>query len=169
MVNLDELIQQWINVRQGVRGELDLVPEDKLGFRATPETRSILEMAQHIVQTEKLVVGLTTQQEPVTLQSWKEGRPKVIAAVEGITSKQALLELLENSIRQNMETVTGLTEERLAEKIMRFDGRKVSRFAMLYFTMAHEMYHRGQMAMSLRLLGKEPALTALFKKMMKQD
>jgi uncharacterized damage-inducible protein DinB len=37
---------------------------------------------------------------------------------------------------------------------------------MLSFTIAHEMYHRGQLTVYERLLGIEPALTQFFKKAM---
>jgi len=53
------------------------------------------------------------------------------------------------------------------EKMMtRFDGKECTKLAMLNFTVAHEMYHRGQLTVYERLLGIEPALTQLFKKMM---
>ncbi len=35
---------------------------------------------------------------------------------------------------------------------------------MLQFTLAHEMYHRGQLTVYQRLLGIEPALTEQFRR-----
>ncbi|HEU0174317.1 MAG TPA: DinB family protein [Blastocatellia bacterium] len=39
---------------------------------------------------------------------------------------------------------------------------------MLQFTLAHEMYHRGQLTVYQRLLGIEPALTEQFRQLTSQ-
>jgi uncharacterized damage-inducible protein DinB len=45
------------------------------------------------------------------------------------------------------------------------DGNQVTKTAMLDFTLAHEMYHRGQLTVYQRLLGIEPALTEQFRQL----
>ena len=41
---------------------------------------------------------------------------------------------------------------------------EMKRFDFLSFAIAHEMYHRGQLTVYLRLLGIEPVLTKRFRK-----
>ena len=43
--------------------------------------------------------------------------------------------------------------------IRRFDGKMGTRLAWMNHGVAHEEYHRGQIALSARLLGRVPALT----------
>ncbi len=40
-------------------------------------------------------------------------------------------------------------------------GQRVTRFAMLHFAIEHESYHRGQIAVCARELGRVPALTRI--------
>ncbi|MFN2386233.1 MAG: DinB family protein [Thermoanaerobaculia bacterium] len=47
--------------------------------------------------------------------------------------------------------------------INRFDGQKGTRLAWMNHGIAHEEYHRGQLALYARLLGRTPALTRRIK------
>ena len=49
----------------------------------------------------------------------------------------------------------------MLQTIRRFDGALWTRLAWLQHGIAHEEYHRGQLALYVRLLGKTPALTKL--------
>jgi hypothetical protein len=56
-MSIDRLVQSWSEVRTGLLNEASQIPEEKFSFRATPETRSVTELLQHIVQTQKLLVA----------------------------------------------------------------------------------------------------------------
>ncbi len=43
--------------------------------------------------------------------------------------------------------------------IIQFSGEPATRLSWLHHGIAHEEYHRGQLALYARLLGKVPALT----------
>ena len=47
----------------------------------------------------------------------------------------------------------------MLQSIRRFDGKTGTRFAWLNHGISHEEYHRGQLALYARLLGRVPALT----------
>ncbi len=47
----------------------------------------------------------------------------------------------------------------MLQMIRRFDGIPGTRLAWLDHGIAHEMYHRGQLALYARLMGHVPALT----------
>ncbi len=49
----------------------------------------------------------------------------------------------------------------LLQAITRFDGKQGTRLAWIYHGIAHEEYHKGQLALYARLRGKTPALTKL--------
>jgi len=49
----------------------------------------------------------------------------------------------------------------LYQFITRFDGQPGTKLAWLNHGIAHEEYHRGQLALYARLLGRVPALTQL--------
>ena len=49
----------------------------------------------------------------------------------------------------------------MLQTIRRFDGESGTRLAWMQHGIAHEEYHRGQLALYVRLLGRTPALTRL--------
>jgi uncharacterized damage-inducible protein DinB len=55
--------------------------------------------------------------------------------------------------------------DELGNEMKRFDGKSITKHACISFAIAHEMYHRGQLTVYLRLLGVEPVLTRRFRKL----
>jgi hypothetical protein len=56
-MSLDRLIQSWSEVRAGLIKEASQISDDKFSFRATPDTRSVAEILQHIIEAQKMLVG----------------------------------------------------------------------------------------------------------------
>jgi uncharacterized damage-inducible protein DinB len=49
----------------------------------------------------------------------------------------------------------------MLQLIARFDGERGTRLAWMHHGISHEDYHRGQIALYARLVGRVPALTQL--------
>ena len=163
-MSIDRLVQTWSEVRTGLINEASQIPEDKFLFRATPETRSVAELLQHIVQTQKALVGETCRENTNLMrQSFADHLDEYAPGVADITDKNGLLELLRSSIEPAEATIRGYGDG-LQQTMRRFDGKEVTKFDFLNFAIAHEMYHRGQLTVYERLLGVEPALTQFFNK-----
>jgi uncharacterized damage-inducible protein DinB len=47
----------------------------------------------------------------------------------------------------------------MLQNIRRFDGEMGTRLAWMHHGISHEEYHRGQLALYARLMGRVPALT----------
>lgn len=77
-----------------------------------------------------------------------------------------MLELLRSSLEETKARVVSYGDANFEQSMTRFDGKQCTKVEMLNFTVAHEMYHRGQLTVYERLLGIEPALTRFFRKMM---
>ena len=45
-MSLDNLVETWKDVREGLIAEASKIPSDKFDFKATPETRSVAELLQ---------------------------------------------------------------------------------------------------------------------------
>jgi len=56
-MSVDMLVGTWKEFRKGLIAEVEQIPEDKFSFRATPETRTIAEVLQHIGQVQKMLIG----------------------------------------------------------------------------------------------------------------
>ena len=54
---LEEALEAWTYVREGVMDELRNIPEKEMGFRPRPESRTVAELGQHIIQSGLLMSG----------------------------------------------------------------------------------------------------------------
>lgn len=168
-MSLDRLIESWSEVRAGLIKEASQIPDDKFSFRATPDTRAVAEILQHIIEAQKLLVGESCRPDTNLMrQSFADHIKEYAPEVAAISDKNGLIELLRASMETAEATIRGCGEG-LQEKMRRFDRKEVSKFEMLNFAIAHEMYHRGQLTVYERLLGVEPALTQHFRKLFARD
>jgi uncharacterized damage-inducible protein DinB len=69
--------------------------------------------------------------------------------------------MLKATHAQGARSLRQAGELRLLQLVRRFDGKRGTRLAWLNHGIAHEEYHRGQIALYARLLGRTPALTRL--------
>jgi uncharacterized damage-inducible protein DinB len=158
-------IKSWRDVRNGLIEEIEKIPDDQMSFRATPDTRSIAEILQHIVETQKILVGETCRDDSNLLrQSFAAHGQEYAPGVRQVTDKRGLIELLQSS----MEAAEALVQSRadLWDAPMNgITGQPTTKGAILMFAISHEMYHRGQLTVFERLLNIEPVLTGKLKKL----
>jgi uncharacterized damage-inducible protein DinB len=164
MASVEEICGQWQDVRNGLIKEVELIPDDRLEFRAAPETRSVIELLHHIIETERVLAGEMCRDNT----DLRRGFPAMIGEFAGnvreANTKEAVLDLLRSSLAETHDLVRRFGDANFAKVMTRFDGREQPKYMMLSFIVSHEMYHRGQLTVYQRLLGIEPALTQYFKK-----
>jgi|SRR5262245_59151035 len=167
-MSAEMIIKLWTDVRNGLIDEVEKIPDDQMSFRATPETRSIAELLQHVVETQKILVGEACRENgSLRRQSFADHGKEYAAGVRDVSDKQALIELL----RGSMESADSLMRSNLdkwEEPVGGLDGKPTSKAAFLTFACSHEMYHRGQLTVYERLMNIEPALTDRLKKFFAQ-
>jgi uncharacterized damage-inducible protein DinB len=161
----DYLILSWKEVRDGFIDEVKQIPEEQFSFRATEETRSIAEILQHVIQTQKLLVGESLRPDANLMrQSFASHIKEYAPEVEAVTDKNGLLELLRSSM-EHAEASIRSNIDKLGDPINRLDGKEITKLQFLQFALSHEMYHRGQFTVYARLLNVEPMLTQKLKRM----
>ena len=167
-MSVDMLIKTWKEFRNGLIAEVEQIPEEQFSFRATPETRSIVELLQHIVESQKILVGEASRADAsLRRQSFADHLNEYAPEVKSVTDKNGLLELLRSSM-EVCEANIRSNGEMLNESMSGLDGKPTPKLKVVNFAMSHEMYHRGQLTVYERLLNLEPALTRHFAKMVAQ-
>lgn len=157
---LDEALAAWRYAREGVIAELANLPADGLEFRPTAESRSAADLARHVVRNGRMMCGeLTREDGDFTRQGYEDFLREYAAADAAVEGREALLGLLESSHREGDRRLREAGEVRLLQTIRQFDGTRATRFSWLQHGIGHEEYHRGQLALYARLLGRVPALT----------
>ena len=76
-------------------------------------------------------------------------------------TKASLLRLLNDSHAQGERQIRKAGELAMLQRIRRFDGESWTRLTWMHHGVAHEEYHRAQVALYARLMGRTPALTKL--------
>lgn len=162
MTKIEEFLLQWRDAREGLIKEVERIPEDKLDFRAAAETRSVTELLYHVIESERMLVDETCRDD-TDLRRLFTHPPDTEVRVAA--TKDAIIALLRSSLVASQEKVRRFGAEKIGQLTSGLDGKQVTKAAMLQFTLAHEMYHRGQLTVYQRLLGIEPALTEQFRQL----
>lgn len=157
---LDETLEAWDFARQGVVDELRNLPEKELGFRPREESRTVAELAQHVIESGLMMAGELSRPDGDFGRKSYEGLLREYG--KGVASKRTKRELLTTLRKTHDDGETKLRvagELHMLQFIRRFDGKMGTRVAWMNHGIAHEEYHRGQLALYARLLGRVPALT----------
>ena len=157
---LEEALEAWGFAREGVIEEWRNIPENELGFRPREESRSAVELVQHIIESGLMMSGELSRPDGDFRRKSYEGFLKEYG--KGVASKRSrrdLLEALRRTHRDGEKHVRQAGELHMLQLIRRFDGKRGTRLAWMNHGIAHEEYHRGQLALYARLLGRVPALT----------
>jgi uncharacterized damage-inducible protein DinB len=157
---LEEALELWEFTRTGVIDEVQSLPDKDLGFRPTEKSRSAIELVQHIVESGALMAGeLTRPDGDFQRKSYEGFLHEYGRGVSAKRTKAQLLDALKKTHTEGQRKFREAGELHMLQFIRRFDGKMGSRLAWLSHGISHEEYHRGQLALYARLLGRVPALT----------
>jgi uncharacterized damage-inducible protein DinB len=159
---LDEAIEGWEDARNGVIAELENVPANRFDFTSAPGVRNVGELALHIAEVGLLMVGeLTRDDGDFRRASYDKLIEEYRAPINGASGKRAIIAALKRTLKEGARAFRAVGELHMLGPIRRFDGKFGTRFAWMQHGIAHEEYHRGQLATYQRLMGLKPALTKL--------
>lgn len=157
---LEEALEAWEGVRRGVIEEAEAVPDDRYDYRPHEEARSVSELLVHILESAEMAAGeLTRENGDFTRQSYPEHVREHAANLPEDPGPAQLRDLLRSRFGDAGARFRAAGELHMLQLIRRFDGQRGTRLAWLHHAIAHEMYHRGQLAMYVRTMGRVPALT----------
>ena len=157
---LEETLDAWRRVRLGIIEEVRNIPAGKFDYRPAPDTRSVRELVQHILEVSMLMTAeLPRPDTNLKRHPWPKMLHKLGAAAHRAKSKTELLKLLRSQMKDAESKFRTAGDLELWQQMEQFDGTFATKFQWLHHGIAQEMYHRGQLTTYARLLGLEPALT----------
>jgi uncharacterized damage-inducible protein DinB len=160
MVRTETVLDSWKSVRQDTAQAVEDFPAGELDFRACPGMMTFGELARHVLDaghalTGMLIDGVDNLATPQFREMAGRYRLQLPEKLEAAT--------LASELRKSVETQTAALsakgEDFFSGIITRFDGQRVTRLEMLQFIKEHELTHRSQMFVYLRLKGIVPATT----------
>jgi len=163
-MSVENIIDGWREVRNGLIDEANQIPADQFGFQPAPDSRPVRRLLQHIVEAQKFLVSEACRPDTNLMRASFADNVKTYApAVGAVNDKGALLDLMRTTMDEAAEQLRNAGDE-LKNTMKRFDGKEIRKLEMMSFAIAHEMYHRGQLTVYERMLNIQPALTTRFRK-----
>jgi uncharacterized damage-inducible protein DinB len=159
-----ELATSFRTVRKNTLAVAEDIPEDKYGFRAAPETRSVGELFAHVA----IAQGFQQQVHAIEKRTTLEGfdfpalMQRMHAEEKKPRTKAQVIEMLTKDGEAWAKWLEGLDDKFLGEVVAMPNGASPAsrtRFDMLLSVKEHEMHHRGQLMLIERILGITPHLT----------
>jgi len=159
---LDEALEAWAYARAGVIAEIRNLPPGLIEVRPAEGARTVAEIARHIAESGMMMAGeLTRPGGDFTRKSFGGFMKEYARGTARHRSKASIVALLKRSHAEGERRIRQAGELFMLGGIRRFDGIVGSRLAWMNHGIAHEEYHRGQIAICARMMGKVPALTKL--------
>jgi len=160
MVRVETVLDSWKTVREDTAQAVEDFPEPDLEFRPTPDLMTFGEIARHILGAGHALTGLMLAGvDNFAVPEFREMLKKQMPPLEEKLDRPALAAELRKLMDQRRQQLAGQPAEFFSTIMTRFDGQRVTRLEMLQFIKEHELTHRSQLFMYLRLKGVVPATT----------
>src|SRR5260370_18295256 len=161
MVRKETVIDSWKIVRQDTAQAVEDFPAADLDFKATPDLMTFGELARHILDAGNALTGILLDGvDDMTTPNFRE---TTLARYRTQLPERLDSATLASELRKSLETRSAELAAKDADFfsgiITRFDRQRVTRLEMLQFIKEHELTHRSQMFLYLRLKGIVPATT----------
>ncbi len=159
---LEETLAAWAYTRAGVIREIENVPEGDIERTPPGAVRTVGDLGRHIIAYGRLMAGELSRPDG---DFQRLPHPQLMAEHAGnassIDGKTALLDALRADHAAGERRLREGGELLMLQYIRQFNGEPATRLSWMHHGIAHEEYHRGQIALTARLLGQVPALTKL--------
>jgi uncharacterized damage-inducible protein DinB len=160
MVRLETVLDSWRSIRADTAQAVEEFPASELDFRPVPDVMSFRDIAVHILQAGHGLTGLLLDGvENLATPDFRERVKERGAVPTAEASAQALAAALRQTVETRCRELAGQPPEFFSHLITRMDGRRVTRLEMLQFVKEHELSHRAQLFLYLRLKGLVPPTT----------
>lgn len=159
-----QLADSFRTVRTNTIAVAEEIPEERYGFKATPDVMSVAQILAHIAVNPdwQMEVHGPNGLSHIGFAEFEATRQKRAAAEQALKTKDDVLRALKEGGLKFAAFLEQLPESTLSS-IVSFPApiqpSSKTRFEMLLGVKEHEMHHRGQLMLIQRLLGQVPPLT----------
>lgn len=158
MVRLEHVLDSWKTVRGDTITAVEDFPAAEFDYRPTPDVMTFGEIARHILDASDGLTGLLLAGDdnfatPDFREKLKKHMRTVGAGAAGLAAA------LRESIDQRTAELAARPADFFSRMITRMDGERVTLLEMLQLVKEHELTHRAQLFLYLRMKGIVPATT----------
>jgi uncharacterized damage-inducible protein DinB len=160
MVRIESVLNSWKSVREDAAQAVEDFPANELDYKPLTDVMSFREIAGHILQAGYGLTGLLLDGvENMAVPEFRQMIGKHVAELPPVNDAASLANELRASFAKRAEQLAAKPVEFWSHEITRFDGAKATRLEMLQMVKEHELTHRAQLFMFLRMKNIVPPTT----------
>ena len=159
MVRLEALLDSWKSIRRDTAQAWLDMPAADAAFRPTPELMAYRDLAVHILNAGHAMTMMLLAGEPDFSATGFRERMRGHFLDASSWDAAQLAGQFESVLEADAAQLARAAPEFWTQMMTRFDGTAVTRLEMLQYAKEHELTHRSQMFMYLRLKGVVPPTT----------
>jgi uncharacterized damage-inducible protein DinB len=160
MVRLAAVLDSWKAVREDTAQAVEDFSAQDLGYKPVADLMTFGENARHILEAGHALAGLLLDGvDNMATPQFRQMVGKYAAEIPSTEGTGALARELRSWLEKDVARLHAKSEDFYAQEITRFDGQRVTRLEMLQMIKEHELTHRSQLFMYLRLKGIVPPTT----------
>jgi uncharacterized damage-inducible protein DinB len=144
-----QFIKDWELAKVLTDEYLDVMPADKYNFKAQDSIRSFAQQMLHLAQVTSAMVSNGTG----TPRLFAKGRS--LEKSPGAQVKDSVVYYVNASYEFAIQAIKNMDATKLQEKV-KDRTMEETRFSWLLKAFAHQMHHRGQTTIYIRLVGLKP-------------
>jgi uncharacterized damage-inducible protein DinB len=159
MVRLEQVLDSWKTIRADTATAVEEFPAGEFGYKPSADVMTFGEIARHILIAGHGLTGLLLEgEEHLGGPQFREkmARFELLPADAGAAD---LARELRASVEQRAAELAAQPPQFYSGIITRVDGARVTRLEMLQFVKEHELTHRAQLFLYMRMKGIVPATT----------
>ena len=160
MIRLESVLASWKSIREDTAQAVEDFSARDLNYKPTPDVMSFGEIARHILEASHALTGLMLEGvDNLATPQFPEMRSRQIAKLPKTESAGALAHELRSQLDKRVAELTAKPADFFAGEMTRFDGQRVTRLELLQMLKEHELTHRANLFLYLRLQGLVPPTT----------
>jgi uncharacterized damage-inducible protein DinB len=160
MVRLESILDSWKAIREDTAQAVEDFSAHDLDYKPSADLMSFGEIARHILQASHALTGMMLDGvDNLATPQFRELINKYVAQLPPIEGAGALARELRNQVNARVPELAAKPASFYAGEITRFDGQRVTRLEMLQMVKEHELTHRQQLFVYLRMNGMVPPTT----------
>jgi uncharacterized damage-inducible protein DinB len=144
-----ELVKEWEMAKVMTNEYLNTMPADKYDFKGQDSIRSFAQQMLHLAQVNNAMISHGTGAARIF------SPPRRLEQIPSAQTKDSVVYYVNASYDFAINSINNLDATKLEEKV-KVRTLELTRFAWLLKAFAHQVHHRGQTTIYIRLAGIKP-------------